>query len=342
MQCNSYTMNVLKDSLAPVALFCLLTIGTCTQATADDSQLFAFKFQTNQPLVYAVSLKFRTVTDSNIGGKNSLVSNTREIRYKVQLTGYKKNPDGTTLVYFKPYDFAEDMDNVGLSHVVTQIRGLKIKSQQNGIVIIDTENNVGMGQANTSKISVYPNLLSGYFNFDPTGRTLKFEGDLPFIDYWTDMLKVRIGFFWIFFPDHPVGIQEAWTENISMIHSGGVALDNPPTFTNTFTRGLNLTTNGNPIATFDMTSADHLKNISGYSDQNGQKSRLNISQYDHNLFGTYHFDQKRGVLLDANTTETADISIDMLVQGNSATSHMNSKMETQINLITEPIETPQK
>jgi len=286
-------MRAIKDSPATIVLFCLLTIGVCARAAADDSRLFAFKFQTNQPLVYAVSLKFRTVTENNVGGKTTMLSNTRDIRYRARLTEYRMNPDGTTLVHFKPYHLAEDLDNTGQGHSVAQIRDLKIKSLQNGIVTIDTENNVGMGQANSIRINVYPNLLSGYFNFAPSGRTLTFEGDLPFVDYWTGMLKGRLGFFYLYFPDHPVGIHETWTETILNSSSGGVTLDNPLTFTNTFTREPDLTTNGNPVATFDMTGGDHLQNISGYSEQNGQKSSLNISQMDRNTFGTYQFDQKR-------------------------------------------------
>ncbi len=335
-------MNLFKNALSPIVLFCLLAMEMRAQTTAGDSQLFAFKFQTNQPLVYEFSLKTRTTTENNIGGKTSLANNTTDLRYRVRMTYYKKNPDGTTFVYFKPYRVAEDMDFVGPNHLVSQIRGLKIKSLQNNVVTIDTENNVGMSQVNPIKLGIYPVMLSGYFNFDPTGRTLKFEGDIPFIDYWTEMFKAKIGYFSILFPNHPVGIREAWTENFSMNTCGGAALDNPLTFTNTFTRGLNLMTNGNPIAAFDMTSADHLQNISGYVEQNGQKSSLNISQFDHNAFGTYHFDQKRGVLLDSKTTDTGEISVEMLVQGNSATSHFNIETEMQINLITEPIEAQAK
>jgi hypothetical protein len=335
-------MNASKILLVSAALFPFFALKTQAQAPTDDRQMFAFKFQTNQPLIYAISITTRSVTDNNIGGKTSLQSNTRKMHYNARLTGYKNNPDGTALVFFKPYRIEEDADNSGLSHIATQIRDLKIKSQQNGIVTIDTENNVGMGQANSIKISVYPMMLSGYFKFDPTGRILEFQGDLPFSDYWTEVLKAQLGFFSIFFPSHPVGIREGWTENISMNYSSGATLENPLTITNTFTREPDLMTNGNSVATFSITSGDHLQNISGYFEQNGQKSSLNISQFDHNAFGTFHFDRKRGILLDSNTKDTGEISMNMLVQGNTATSHVNITTETQISLITDPIDPNQK
>ena len=268
------TMNASKILLVSATLFSFWALKTQAQAPANDRQTFTFKFQTNQPLIYAISITTRSVTDNNIGGKTSLQSNNRTIRYNVRLTGYKNNSDGTALVSFKPYHIEEDVDNSGLSHIATQIRDLKIKSQQNGIVTIDTENKVGMGQVNSIKISVYPMLLSGYFKFDPTGRIMEFQGDLPFSDYWTDVLKAQLGLFSIFFPSHPVGIREGWMENVSMNTSGGASLENPVTITNTFTRELDLMTNGNSVATFSITSGDHLQNISGYFEQNGQKSSL--------------------------------------------------------------------
>ena len=305
-------------------------------------RIFTFKFQTNQPLTYAISIKSKTVSDNNIAGKTSLQSITQEIRYYARLTALRKGTNGTMWVSFKPNHLEEDLDNTGLSKIVTQIRDLKIKSWQNNIITIDTENNVGMGQANQLKVSVYPELLSGNFAFDPTGRIMKFQGDLPFSDHWNNVLKNRLGFFCFLFPNRPVGIRESWTQSFSMNSSGGATLDNPLIITNTFTRQQDLMTNGNTIATFEMTGADHLRNISGHFEQNGQKSGLNISQFDHDAFGTYHFDQKRGVLLDADSTDTGELTMNMLAQGNTATSQANITTEIRMSLITDPIEQSQK
>ena len=329
-------MNLFKKPGASGALLCLWLLGLrfpATAAAADDSQLFAFKFSTNQPLTYAITIKSKTVSDSNIAGKTSLVSNSSELRYKLRLTAYKKNPDGTTSVYFKPYQVAQDLESAGPSHVVTQIRGLKINRQQNGIVVIDTEKNLGMSQVGQIKLGLYPNLLSGIMDFDPAGGIRKFEGDLPFVDYWTNQLKNEVGYFRIQFPDHPVAVRQAWTQAVTVTSGGGATLADPLILTNTFTRDLDLVTNENPVAVFGLTSSDHLQNLSGYFEQMGQKSSLNISHFDHDGFGTFHFDPKRGVLLDAKDTDTGDISIEMLVQGNTATSHVNLRTEIQMDLI---------
>jgi len=330
-------MNLFKTPLASVGVICLWAlVAVAPPAAAADKQLFAFKFSTNQPLVYAVTIKSRTVADNNIAGKTSLVKNSSELRYKMRLTGWRKNADGTMTVLYKPFEVEQDLDVFGTSHVVTQIRGLKIRSLQNGIVVIDTEKNVGMAQVKSIKTGIYPAMLSGYFDFEPTGRAKKYEGDLPFIDHWTDTLKQDIGFFHIVFPDHPVAVREEWTQNTTMISSGGATLADPLTTTNTFARDLDLMSNGIPVAVFGMTSANHLQNLSGYFEQMGQKSSLNISQFDHNAFGTFHFDPKQGVLLDAKTTDTGAISMEMLVQGNTATSHVDIQVDAQMTLLTEP------
>jgi hypothetical protein len=332
-------MKVFKSIFPLVAsvLFSILMAETLAQAAPNDSQLFAFKFQTNQPLVYAVLVKTKTTTDMNIGGKTSLQSQTMVISYKVRMSYYKNYQDGTTGVYFKPYDLAEDTEMNGTAHLVTQIRGLKIKTLQNNIVTIDTDNNVGMAQAGPIKLSIYPMLMSGYFNFDPTGRIVKFQGDPPFIDYWTNVLSTQIGYFSIFLPNHPVGQQEAWTENASVKYNNGIELDEPITITNTYTREPDLVTNGITVATFDLTSGELQQNISGYFELNGQRSSLNISQFNHNGFGTYHFDQKRGGLLDANATENGGFSVEMMAMGNTVNSQINMEREFQINLIDDPV-----
>ena len=328
--------------LISMALFAFLTLETHAQSPTTGKQMFAFKFPTNQPLIYAVSIRSRTSTDNKIGDKTTVQSNTQEIHYNARLTVHKENPDGTTSVYFKPYNFEEVVDNVGVSHVVTEIHDLQIKSQQNGVVTIDTENKVGMRQANSVKIGVYPDLLSGYFEFDPAGKIVKCQGDIPFIDYWTGVLKERRSFFSIYFPNHPVGINESWAEVYLMNSGGGVMLDKPLTITNTFTRGTDLMTNGNSMATFVITGAERQQNINGSIEQTGQRTSMNIPLYDHKISGTFHFDQKRGILLDADTTQISEVSVNMLVQGNTATSHNTVETGLRINLIAEPLGQSQK
>jgi len=329
-------MNVFKNtfSLAGLAGLLALTPGART-AAADDSQLFTFKFHTNQPLVYAITMKSRTVMDNNVGGKTSLVKNSSEVRYKIRLTDAGKKLDGATAVFYEPFDVEEDLDVVGTGHVVTQIRGLQVRSTQNGIVTIDPEKSVGLAQAKPIKTGVYPIMLSGYLYLDPAGHVKKVEGDLPFIDHWTEALKQDIGFFHVHFPSHAVGVQEAWTENVSVNAAGGVTLADPLTTTNTFTRELDQTTDGNRVATFTKADACHLQNLGGYFEQMGQKSSLNVSQFDQNSSGTFHFDPKRGVLLDAKSNDSGTVAVEMLVQGNAATSHLDMQMEMQMTL-TEP------
>jgi hypothetical protein len=316
---------------------CLALSSAGPVAAADDSQLFAFNFATNQPLTYAITVKIKTMTDTSLGGKSSLISNSSELRYKARLTAYKKKADGTTLVYFRPYEVAQDADAIGPNHIVTQIRGLKIKCVQNGITIIDTDKNVGMGQVIQIKNGIYPTMLSGTMDFDQTGVVRKLEGDLPFVDYWTNILKKTVGFFQIQFPDHQLAVRDTWTKSITLTSNGGVSLTDPLAVTNTFTREPDEMTNGAPVAVFSMSSSDHLQNLSGYFEQMGQRSSLNIPQYEHSGFGNFHFDTSRGVLLDAKATDSGDISIEMLVQGNTGTSHINLRTEMQMELITEPV-----
>jgi hypothetical protein len=228
------------------------------------------------------------------------------------------------------------LDSVGPNHIVTQIRGLKIKMQQNGIPLVDTERNIGMGQANTMKPNIYPPMLSGFMYFDANGTVQKTAGDLPFIDRWNTIFKQQMGVFYIRLPAHPVGLHESWTVTMPLNANGAVAVAEPLFTTNTFTRDLDSANDGNPVACFNITAADHLQNVAGYYEQMGQKTSMNMPEFNHSTFGSFQFDRKRNVIVSSKITDTADATTEMVVQGNTASSHITLQNESTVTLIPAP------
>jgi hypothetical protein len=85
-----------------------------------------------------------------------------EIRYKFRLTETGQEKNGCATVRYEPFGYEADCDSTGAAgHFVTTIRGLNVKSTQNGIVIIDTDKDIGMVQAKPLKNDAVPLLLSG-------------------------------------------------------------------------------------------------------------------------------------------------------------------------------------
>ena len=181
-----------------------------TATNAPGSQIFKFKFELNKPLIYDYSLKSRQVNDSNYGTRSSLTKNSSETHYKIRLTATGTNNDGTTTVFYEPFDFVQDVEIVNASGRSTiSTRGLDIVSKQNDIVIVDTKKGIGLGQVNNLKLPIYPYLLSGYFYLDPAGNVKGVDGEVPFIDMWLDNLNKRMGFFNIIWPTNSISVRDS-------------------------------------------------------------------------------------------------------------------------------------
>src|SRR5579863_7453107 len=159
-------------NFSPMALRISLTIGVLTQLTrlanaSDDNEArtYKFNFEQNHPVVYSLETTVKNLTDQTMqldtGNKSSLTKSTVETRYKMKLTPVRKAKDGTWTIHYEPLDVEQDLDSTGKAgHIVTNVRGLEIKSTQNGIIVVDTAKSIGEAQAKNIKQLVYPMMLS--------------------------------------------------------------------------------------------------------------------------------------------------------------------------------------
>jgi hypothetical protein len=65
----------------------------------------------------------------------------------------------------------------------------------------------------------------------------------------------------------------------------------------------------------------------------GQRSSMVVPERSEIVNATFHFDQKLGCLIDINKTDKFTDSVNMMVQGNSATSHTDAETDTSIQLV---------
>ena len=298
-------------------------------------QLFKFKFELNKPLIYAVEIKTRTMSDESVGSRSLLTRNSSESRYKIRLTAVSTNQNGTTTIYYEPFDYQQDIDNVGASgRITTSYRGLDVVSKQNDIAMVDTTKGIGMSQAKSLKLGIYPCLLSGYMDLNPAGAVTKLDGDLPFIDQWQENFRFIPGFFHFAFPTNAISIRDSWTNYVAFKSTSGVIFNGDGIIqTNVFTRELDSTTNNNPAACFTLYESDIRQNMGGYFELSGQRTSVNVPQRTQNANATFHFDQKLGRLIDVHKSDKMTDSVSMMYQGNPATSHHDSDVEISMQLI---------
>jgi len=305
------------------------------------AQVFKFKFATDKPLVYAVKVANRQMNDTTIGTRNSLTRNTVETRYKFKLTRVAgANTNGTMSVYFHPFDFEQDIDNVTQQgHGVVTIRGLNIVFKQDDIVVVDTGRDIGFTQAKNFKQTAYPYLLSGYLDFDATGRIKTLGGDPPFIDTWTENLKSLVGLFHITFPTNAIAVQDTWT-NIMILKSSGGTVFNGDGISRPFVferEPDSLAAGGGstePVVCFKCYESCNVTDIGGYFEQFGQRTSIAIPESSESAEATFHFDPKLGCVTDVKITGKSQSTTKAMVQNSSNTAHMNMDSEISITLVT--------
>ena len=200
--------------------------------------------------------------------------------------------------------------------------------------MVDTAKGVGLTQAKPIKQGAYVRMLSGNFEFEPIGVVSKVDGDLPFIDYWSESIKYQMGFFDIVFASEPVPAGGTWTKTLAVKDLEGIKLGESGLIeTNTYVRqdGAGSTNHLIPI-TISMTLAP--KNIFGSMDNMGQNTTLNISEFTHQKTGQFLFDPEAGCLRSGDEEETLKMVMDMLVQGHTMTVATDLSIHTKFELLT--------
>jgi hypothetical protein len=309
-------------------------------ARGQDAQVFKFDFAQNHPLVYSVEISDKTINDRSgvvQGRTQSSINRTTVLtRYKFRLTPQKKNKDGTWQVRYTPYDFTYSFDAYGPNgQAVTSLQdGLQVKGTQNGIVVVDTTREIGMAQANTFKQSLLPKLLSGSMDFESSGRVARWDGDLPFIDYWTNQMKLQIGFFGIVFSGQAIAPGATWDETLTLKNLQGLKLgEGGLVETNAFKRPLGPSSDDAATATIESSMAWHGRDLPANFDQMGQNTALNISEFNHNRSGKCQFDFVHGRLLGGTNFVTGHAQMEMLVQGNTMNLTVDSETSTTLKLL---------
>jgi hypothetical protein len=330
-------MFISKTTILTLCSILLTEANVHSEAVTNSNvgEFFKFRFDRNKPLVYAIDFKSRTVNDNSSGSRSSLTRTSTESHCKIRLTPVSTNQNGTTRVYYEPFEYAQDVEIVGASgRVNTSTRGLDIVSKQNDIVVVDTTKGIGMSQAKNLKYSVYPLLVSGYFDFDSAGNVKKLDGDLPFIDLWQENLKFTVGFFHIVFPTNSIALRDSWTNHLTIKSCGGVTFNSDGIIqAHVFARELDSTMSNTSVACFSLYESDNHQKLGGSIEQSGQRTSVVIPELTVSINATFHFDQKLGRLIDMKRTEKFANSVSMMIQGNSATGNTDMEIERSIKLI---------
>jgi hypothetical protein len=345
LRANEFVIIIANMNAAPsgkatgtILLLLLAATGALHAAPPAAEDNFIFKFDVAHPLVYAIRSKIEMTTYMSAGGQTASPTTTKsatEVRYKIKLTAESPGKDGATLLHYEPFDYESDSEATGPSgHFVNTVRGLQVKGTQNGITVMDTEKEIGTSQAKAFKSDATLLLLSGKILFDEHGGAKEFHGDLPFVDFWKGIVKAQVGVFGVTFPDHPLAKGDSWDAIVPLKSIGQIKLEGDGlSYTNTFTRRDDSDWRGHHVAILELTAPLRCHDLTGYIEQGGQSTHLNVTEFERHATGTLHFDREHGTLIDNETTGTATSAMTTLVQGRALSMRMEMRIESEIKLL---------
>jgi hypothetical protein len=344
--------NYLMKRFNSPLLILLLSLATAASQAGDKpgsthaaSYEFAFG---KEPLVYSVHQKSETksvVSNPSSYSSGAPYANAPapgvttktivDIHFKFRLTTMGTTKDGLTTVRYEPFDYLSDTESSGPSgRFVTSTRGLSVKSTQNGIVIIDTDKEIGYSQAKGLKAEIIPSLLSGTFDINSSGDVVAIHGDLPFVDAWTEQEKMQIGLFGFRLAGHAVTNGETWEAVLPMKSAGPIKFEGSPlNHTNYFTLVDDAATDNPSLTTLKLSAPMISRDLGGYIEERGQSTHADLSEFEIHAFGMIHFDKKRRIFIDEDLSRSVSMSMTLLVQGRAMTSRTELHSEIQMDLV---------
>lgn len=310
-----------------LALFGMFASG-CQSMKPLAEQPFVFKYEPGESSSYAMSMKVGLGMDMEVGEENTKMDMAFEMRYNMKLTPVADPKDGIATLRMEPSNVEGDWDmDLPNGHMMITLRNGKMKGTLDGEVIIDTEHGIGEASAQEIKKEIFALFLSGRVDIDASGRIKKFDGDLSFVEFWTEATAAQLGLLGIVFPEKPIPAGSSWQESLCLKKMNAVKFDGDGLVSLlTFTRQPDEEIQGRSLAVFSLSAPLSKSGVFGTMEQNGPATKFNITKLDRNGIGKFYFDQVKGTLVDAN------MKADGKIQMNTTVGRKEMTMVCKVNM----------
>jgi hypothetical protein len=283
-------------------LACLAVAGTAAAQTTPEP--FTFRFNAGEAQTYAAAMHLRMSMDMSAGNDHMLQKMDMGARYNVTLTPAEGSTEGAARLHLTTADIEADWDmTLPSAHIVVSLKAGEMVGTRDGVVIIDTAHHIGTDEAEEIEKDLMPLYLSGYVVLDPRGQVIRFEGDPPFVKFWTDEGEGEVGFFTVVLPAKGVAVGDTWEEHTALHKLGSIRLEGEGlTCTATFKRAPDAIRDGRAVAVFNLDAPFDHQGLVGYLSEGGQRMKVNINRFKRTATGTTYFDADLGRLTEAGVT----------------------------------------
>ncbi len=301
------------------------------------AQPFVFKFEAGHSLNYALQSDTEIDMETSIPGQTEAINMIMRIkmRYNIKLTSTGGVKNHVNTVSLEPSNIEVDWDiEAPTGNIVMNLRGADMTGTANGTAFIDTQQGIGVAEANQIKGEIAGLYMAGEMDIDATGKVAEMRGDSIFIKFWTTALQSQIGFFGVIFPRHSVAPGENWAETLTLKKLGDFHVNEPGmACTATFFRQPDTTLAEHRLSRFNFEAPISYKNLSGYINQRGQRMQANFESFERSASGAINFDLEKGRLLESNAMIAANALLSMGSGGEAATTDMTIGITMNLRLL---------
>jgi len=318
--------------LAIGLLICCQAICCQVVLAAPQATQFTFKFYPNQPLNYNCKINMKAEMNLEVAGQKIPMKTDMIMSLNIRLLPEADAIGKYTVVKMETSNIQVDYDiKAGGSHIIMKLRGSEVYATQDGQVFIDTQRNIGLADAQSIKDEVAAIYLSGKFEIDPQGRIGQILGDMPFVEFWSDINQYG-GLLGITFPEKEIAVGDQWQESFKMTKMAEVLLKEPGLESVvTFTRKPDVIVGGKDLSVFSISAPIHQKNLAGYLDQAGQRIELRIPSITRTATGTVHFDKDR--MVDYAVQVDGKAVMNFTAEGQDVRGEVKLNMKAEMKLL---------
>ncbi len=329
-------MKILFNFIVLVLIFSSFCFSYANESSKEaPGEIFFFKYEIGKTLSYLTDFKIDMDMEIKSGNENINIKMIMETRYLIGLTPLANLKDEITTMRLEPSSIEANWDiKSPVGHIILSLKGSEMKGTKDGKIFIDTVKGLGTYEAKEFKKEILPLYLSGEVDLDKRGNTIKFRGDVPFVEFWNEISAQEVGFFGIVFPEHKVLVGESWNEKLTLKKIGDVRLGEKGLECNTkFTRLMDEVINEKRFAVFEISSPFIHKDLVGFFDQGGSTLKLNISKFERSATGKIKFAPEMGILTECKTKAKAMALMNSLLEGQNLNMKLVLNADMSLELI---------
>lgn len=300
-------------------------------AAGDAPEVFKFRFKTGEAHNYKMKLKMDIDMNIQMMGQNINNKMVIDMAWNIKMVPISSTAE-MTRVSLEPGNPEMTMDISGaMGNLKATIKDGHVFATQGGTTVIDTRNGIGTAQAQEMSNELKALSIKGEVELSSDGRKATFNGSPEFKKFWEDAMESQVGFFSIFFPQKAVAVGETYSETITLKKMGQIVLEGAGlSGTVHMTREANKMVNGRNVSVFKLSSPLNQKDLVGYMEQGGVKTRVDIKNMQRKAEGYTYFDNVKGELLKSALDASADMQMSASFQGQSGDITMKLTMVMDI------------